>query len=309
MPVPAGPPRLTTPTLGIGQQVERDALLGAAAGDPEELAVGRDQVDALVGAEAGEGALAAGGQHQTGVDRQVAYLLEIVGGVEAAHARRGRRRVVLGDLELDHAGPGRVDGLAAAVVLGGDAGDGGVQPQRQVLADEDDVHAVGGEVRGDGEDAGVVGVAAQPSRQGGQVAVVHLDAQGAAGVVDRDGFGELAVLDAKFLEALQHVAGGPAELRVMTLGLQFADHRQRQHQVVLLEGAQRGRVGEQDAGVEHVRGGWRYEKQRRSRVAFWSWSRGQDVSALPLKAAAARVQGDLLEGDLPVCPPPTTLRP
>ena len=162
---------------------------------------------------------------------------------------------MLGDLELDHAGPARVDGLAAPVVLGGDAGDRGVQPQRQVLADEDDVHAVGGKVGGDGEDAAVVAVAAQARGQGGQVAVVHLDAQGAAGVVDRHGFGQLAVLDAQLLEPLQHVAGGPAELRVMTLGLQFADHGQGQHQVVLLEGAQRRWVGEQDAGVEHVRGG------------------------------------------------------
>ena len=145
--------------------------------------------------------------------------------------------------------------------------------------------ALGCEIGRDGEDAAVVGVAAQPGRQRGEVPVVHLDAQRAPGVVDRDRLGEVAVLDAQRFEPVQHLAGGPAELRVVALGLQLADDRQRKHELVLLECAQRRRVGEQHAGVEHVRegarcqsissrniSGDRAEVDEQSRIAFWSWA-------------------------------------
>ena len=162
---------------------------------PKSERSGGTRCTRLSAPEAGQGALASGGQHQTGVDRKVAYLLEIISGIQAALVEEGVDDVAH-DLELDQPAPGGVDRVTTPVVLGGDAGDRRIEAQRQVLADQRDVHAFTGEIGGDGQDAAVVRIAAQARRQGGQIAVVHLHPQRAAGVVDRDRLGELAVLDA-----------------------------------------------------------------------------------------------------------------
>ena len=65
------------PTLWVEQQVERDALLGAAAVQPERVAVTAHEPDALVGGHAAERAAPLGEQHEPGVARQVARLVEV----------------------------------------------------------------------------------------------------------------------------------------------------------------------------------------------------------------------------------------
>ena len=54
------------------------------------------------------------------------------------------------------------------------------------------------------------------------------------------------------VEQTQRLPGEPAQLRVVPLALQLADHDEREHHVVLGEAVQRARVGQQDAGVEDV---------------------------------------------------------
>ena len=76
------------PDLGIGQQVDGDALLGRAAPHVEQRAVGPHQVDPLVVVEPAQRRLAAGLQGDAGVDRQLAGLGEV--------------DVVLGEQLVDH---------------------------------------------------------------------------------------------------------------------------------------------------------------------------------------------------------------
>ncbi len=156
----------------------------------------------------------------------------------------------------------------------------------------------------------VVGVAAQAGRQRRQIAVVHLDAQGAAGVVDRHGLGQLAVLDAQRLEPVQHLAGGPAQLRVVALGFQLADHRQGEHELVLLERAQRRRIGEQDAGVEHVGGGLRTRREdgHGSPSGHGAGDRTWLFPGFRRRSRPGQRRFDLV-GALLVCPPRLTVRP
>ena len=67
--------------------------------------------------------------------------------------------------------------------------------------------------------------------------VVQLDAQRAAVVADRHRRVEPAVLDAQLVEHAQRLPGEPAQLGVVALGLQLADHHQRQDDLVLGEAA------------------------------------------------------------------------
>ena len=60
------------------------------------------------------------------------------------------------------------------------------------------------------------------------------------------------VLDPQIVEHPQRLPGEPAQLVVVPLGLQLADHHQRDDDLVLGEPGQRPRVGQQHRGVEHV---------------------------------------------------------
>ncbi len=51
----------------------------------------------------------------------------------------------------------------------------------------------------------------------------------------------------------QRRAGKETKLGMIPLGLKLGDHDQRQHDSVLSEPADGAGVGEQDAGVEHIR--------------------------------------------------------
>ena len=68
-------------------------------------------------------------------------------------------------VELDEAGPAGVGGELVAVLVGLEADDPRLQPQREVLGDDDDVAALAAEAERDGEDAVVVGVGAERLRQ------------------------------------------------------------------------------------------------------------------------------------------------
>ncbi len=96
-----------------------------------------------------------------------------------------------------------------------------------------------------------------PSRKpGGQylgIAVIELDVQGSALVIDRDRLVQPAVLDAQVVQVTQRGAGEVAEFGgVMPLAFEFGDHDDRQNDVVLGESAQRVRIAEQDRGIDHV---------------------------------------------------------
>ena len=70
-----------------------------------------------------------------------------------------------------------------------------------------------------------------------------------------------AVLQAEVVEEPQRLAGEPAELVVVALGLQLADHHQRNDDFVLGEPGKRPRIGEKYGGVENIR----------PRVRFGHW--------------------------------------
>jgi hypothetical protein len=59
--------------------------------------------------------------------------------------------------------------------------------------------------------------------------------------------------DAQLVEQAQGGAGEVAQLRVVTLALQLGDHHDGEDDLVLGEATQCAGIGEQDAGVEHVR--------------------------------------------------------
>ncbi len=118
-------------------------------------------------------------------------------------------------------------GELVAVLVGVEADDRRLEPQRQVLGDDGDGVALGGQVPGDGEDAVVVVVGGERRRQARRVGVVELDPQRAAVLVDRQRLGEGAVRDPEVLEQPQRPAGRPTELGVVALGLQLRQHDDR----------------------------------------------------------------------------------
>jgi len=157
-----------------------------------------------------------------------------------------------GDVQLAHAGPARVGGELGAVLLSGQADRGGLHPQRQVLADQDDVVTLRGQAARHGQDPGVVVAEAEPGGQHRRVRVVQLDADRTAFVADREVGVEPAVLDPQIVQVAQRLPGEEAKLGMVPLGLELGDDHHREHHPVLGESADGRRVGEQDAGVEDV---------------------------------------------------------
>ena len=115
-----------------------------------------------------------------------------------------------------------------------------------------DVVALGPQVVGDGEDAVVVAAAGQRRREAVGRLVVELDPQGPAVVVDPQRLGERPVGHPQAFEVAERLAGRPAEVGVVPLGLQLHQHDDRQDHLVLVEAGERARIGEEDGGVEHV---------------------------------------------------------
>src|SRR3954452_4484957 len=112
--------------------------------------------------------------------------------------------------------------------------------------------AVGGQIGCDGEDAVIVGLGLQRTRQGRQVPMIHLDPQRAPLGGHRNWLIQSAMFHAQRLERAQSLPGSPAELWMVSLALELGDGGQRHHHLVLLEGAHRTRVREDNARVEHV---------------------------------------------------------
>ena len=119
--------------LGIGEQVEGDPLLGAAARARRTASGRRARGAPACRVHPAERRLRAAGQRDPGVARQVAGLVEVDDPlVEQLVDDR------LLDRELDEAGPVLVVGLLVAVLVGVEADDAGLEPQRQVLGDDGD---------------------------------------------------------------------------------------------------------------------------------------------------------------------------
>jgi hypothetical protein len=157
-----------------------------------------------------------------------------------------------GDVDLPHAGPARVGGQLGAVLLRGQADGGSLDPQRQVLADQHDGVALGGQAARHRQDPGVVIAEPEPGRQDRRVGVVQLDPQGAAPIADRQVGVQPAVGDPEVVQVPERLPGEVAEFRMVPFGLQLGDDHDRQDDPVLGEPADGARISQQDAGVEDV---------------------------------------------------------
>ena len=130
MPVPALPAEADDADLLVEQDVDRDVLLGRAAAQVEHGLVGAHEVQPLVGVDARQRRLRA----------RVRARRRCGTGSSRASARSTTRWsnsssiTVAPDLELDEAGPAGVGGELVAVLVGVEADDARLQPQRQVLA-------------------------------------------------------------------------------------------------------------------------------------------------------------------------------
>ncbi len=190
---------------------------------------------------------AAGQQPNTGVARQVSRTLQ----VDLAVGEQ-RVDVVGAGFHLRHPGPAGHDDVLRVVLVGEQAHRARFDAQRNVLADQRDSLALGGEVGGTAQDAGVVGVGAETGRQHAGVAVVELDVQRTALCPNRNGLIEPSMLDAEIVEQAQRLAGEPAQLVVVALGLQLTDHYQRNNHFMFGEAGAGPRIGQQHRRVEHV---------------------------------------------------------
>src|SRR5262249_19841143 len=130
------PAKRDDPDLRIEQQVERDPLLSAPAAKAEHVTVAADQAHRLVRQHAAESAAAAGG---AGVKQEAGVAGQVRGGW-----RMERARLVqlvdfgVADLQLGHAGPARVWWQLGPVLLRLKPDGSRLDPQRQILADQDD---------------------------------------------------------------------------------------------------------------------------------------------------------------------------
>ena len=247
----AGPaPQRHDADLGVKQQFERDPLLRAPAAQAERLPVAADQAHRLVRQHPAERAAATdspGGQHQARVTWQVpgSRAVERPGLIQLLDVGGGHR-------ELGHAGPPGVGRDLGPVLLGGQPERGGLHPQRQVLADQDHVLALGGQAAGDGEDAGVVVPEPEARREHLGVAVIQLNPDGAVGVPDGQVIIEAAIGDSQVVQVPKRLASEEPQFGMMTLSLQFGDHHDGQDHAVFREPADGARVSEQHAGVQDV---------------------------------------------------------
>src|SRR5882757_4670379 len=82
--------------------------------------------------------------------------------------------------------------------------------------------------------------------------MVQLDPDRSALVTDRQVGIQPAELDPQVIQMPEGLTGEITQFGMMTLGLQFGDDDDGDDHAVLGEPADRSRVGEQDAGVQHV---------------------------------------------------------
>ncbi len=117
--------------------------------------------------------------------------------------------------------------------------------------------AFGGERERDRENTNIILIGTESKGKYGNVGVIELHADGAAGLVDRDRLVEAAVLDAKFVQAAQRSPGEISEFGMVPLALKLGDDDQRKDYLVFGEPHKGRRVCEKDRGVQYVgvRGG------------------------------------------------------
>ena len=235
--------------LLVEQDVDGDVLLGRTTAEVEHGLVGAHEVQVLVGVHTRQRGLRSRVQRDSRVARQLARVVEVddLLLVELVDHRAP-------DVELDEAGPAGVGGELVAVLVGLEPDDPGLQAQRQVLGDDDDLAALAAEAAGDREDAVVVGVGGERLRQGVELLVVELDPQRAALVVHRHRLDQRAVPGAEVLEEPERPAGRPAQLGVVALALELGEHHEREHDLVFREPRDRQRIGQEYRGVDDVDG-------------------------------------------------------
>ena len=250
------------PTVGSASRSMAMRCSADAAAHVEQRAVAAHEVHALVGVHPGRAPTASPACSAT----------PVLHGRSRA-PRRGRRRARSNsssisrrsDVELDEAGPARVGGQLVAVLVGVEADDARLEPQRQVLGDDGDVAALVG--RGCGRRRGCGGRCRRRVSAGGRpvgVLVVELDPQRAALVVDRQRLGQRAVLECAAPRGARSAwrAAQPSS-GWWRLRLELGEHHDREHDLVLVEAGDRRRIGQQHRGVEHVDGPRRSRQGRR----------------------------------------------
>ena len=163
-----------------------------------------------------------------------------------------RGHLLVGDLNLTHSGPAGIHCQLRAVLLRVNAERRRLHAHRQVLGDHSDVVALFAEVRGHGEDAGVVVVQPEAARQHLVVGVVELHAHRAAGLIDADRLVELAVHHAQVVQHAQRRPREIAQFRMVAFRLELRNHHHRQHHRVFGESLDGARVRQQDGRVKHV---------------------------------------------------------
>lgn len=237
------------PDVRVEQQIQRDALLRAAALDAERLPVAPYEADVALGRDPAQRLAALGLDRETGVDGEVGGLRD----EDVALLEEDVHLFARQD-QFGHSGPagGARDGELRAVLLGEESDGGCLDPERKVLRHDGDVVPLGLQVAGDREDAGVVVPQAIAAGQHAGVRVVELDPDRSAEFPDRDGGVEATVPDPELVQHAQGLPGEVAEFGMVPLGLQLCDHDDRQHDFVLVEAVQCVRVGQQNAGVENI---------------------------------------------------------
>jgi hypothetical protein len=138
------------------------------------------------------------------------------------------------------------------VLVGGQPDGAGLHAQRNVLADQRDLLAVGREVGRAGQDPRIVAVGSEPGRQHRRITVVEFDVKRTALRPNGNRLIEPPVLEPQIVEQPQCLPSEPAKLMMMPLGFQFADDHQRDHHFVLGKPCTCPGIGQQHRGVEHV---------------------------------------------------------
>lgn len=155
-------------------------------------------------------------------------------------------------LEFTEPGPPRLHGHLGAVLLGVEADGRRLDPHGQVLAHDRDEEAFVGEILGNGQNPRVVVTQPKATGKGHRVGVIELDPQAAAIDADRHRGIEAAMGDPQVVQLSQGRAGEVAQLRVVTLALEFADDDDGQDHLVLLEAEHRFGIREEDGGVDDI---------------------------------------------------------